>query len=589
MPKNFIPDNIIEEIKSRTDIVDVISEYVPLTASGKNFKGLCPFHEEKTPSFMVNRDLQIFKCFGCGEAGDAITFLIKHEKMPYPEAIRALAAKCGFAIPETDSEDKGVNLAKDELSSLNQFAVEYYHKMLISNPVGKQALTYLKGRGIKDNTIQSFKLGYSVSSWDDFLKNAQKAGFSIKTILEGGFILPGKKEGHYYDRFRDRVMFPIFDVRGEPIGFGGRIMDSSSNVKYMNSPETPLYSKSRSIYNLNLAKEAIRKEEFAILTEGYMDVITPFQEGVHNIVASLGTSLSEGHVSLLKRFTNEVIIAYDSDSAGSAATSRGLNLLVKGDIKVKMLSLPSEKDPDDFIRNNGVDAFNEVISQAIDLVDYKLDKIHKQVNINSAEGKTQAVSDLIGTLANLNNQVERHEYVKKCAERLNLEEDYIWQQLGELGAGKRVRRSTQPTIKSTPKLSARETIERKLLECMIQYPRFISQAHSQLTKDDFSNKGHAELAEILWTGSFDEGGIDLGILINRCTSKDSRDIISGLILKKGSLPDGEATFDGCLKKIRDFREREFKRSILKEDSVDNLSKARQIMELNRRKNSSGRN
>lgn len=586
MPKDFIPDRIIEEIKSRSDIVDIISEYVPLSSAGKNFKGLCPFHDEKTPSFMVNRDLQIFKCFGCNEAGDVITFLMKHEKMPYVEAIRSLATKCGVVIPESEKEDKSTSLAKDQLSNLNQFAVDHFYKLLTNHPAGKGALTYLKGRDIKDNTIQSFKLGYSLPDWDDFLKASQKAGFSVKTILEGGFILQGKRENHYYDRFRDRVMFPIFDVKGEPIGFGGRVMDSSSTIKYMNSPDTPLYNKSRSVYNLNLAKDAIRKEEYAILAEGYMDVISCFQSGIHNIVASLGTALSDGHVSMLKRFTNEVIIAYDSDNAGTAATSRGLNLLVKGDIKVKMLVMPTDKDPDDFIRNNGVDAFRELLSQAVDLVDYKLSRIQEQFDINSAEGKTKAVSDLVATLANLNNQVERHEYVKKCAERLNVEEDYIWQQLGQAGAGKRVRRSTQPVIKASPKLSARENIERKLLECMIQYPKFISQSKSQITKNDFTNNNYAELAEILWTDlNLSEGGIDLAKLINRCSNKDSKDIISGLILQKEFPPDGEAMFNGCLKKIQEFREREFRQSILKENTNDNISKAKQLMELRRRGNS----
>jgi len=584
LPKGYIPDNIIEEIRSRSDIIDVISEYVPLTAAGKNFKGLCPFHDEKTPSFMVNRDRQMFKCFGCNEAGDVFTFLMKHEKMSYPEAVRTLAAKCGVTIPESAQGDRAIAIARSKLHKLNQFAVDYFHKSLIGSAAGKQALTYLRERGIKDNTIQSFKLGFSLPSWDAFLKAARKAGFSAKTMLQGGFILQGKKQDNYYDRFRSRVIFPIFDARGAPIGFGGRILGSSSDIKYMNSPETPIYSKSRSLYNLNLAKEAIQKEGRAILAEGYLDVITCFQAGVHNAVASLGTSLSEGHVSLIKRYTDELIIAYDSDSAGTAATSRGLNLLVKGGLKVRMLVLPPDKDPDDFIRENGVESFRHLISSAVDLVDYKLDKVKEQVGIDSAEGKKRTVRDLVTTLANLNNQVEKHEYVKKCAEELDVEEDYIWQQLEEIGSGKRVRRSTQPAIKSrAAKLSARETIERRLLECLIQYPQFISRTRSQLTREDFSNPGHAELAEVLWANTdLEEGRVDLGRLINQCTSKESQEIISGLILRKSSPPDGEAVFDGCMKKIREFRDREFKRSVLKEGTDDSLSMARRLMELRRR-------
>lgn len=584
MARGFIPDSIIEEIRSRSDIVDVISEYVSLTAAGKNFKGLCPFHDEKTPSFMVSRERQMFKCFGCNEGGNVFTFLMKHESMTYPEAIRFLAAKCGVTIPEATESDRAASQARSKLQQLNQFAVDYFHKLLTSN-AGKGALTYLRERGIKNNTIRRFRLGFSLPSWDDFLRTGRKAGFSMKTMLQGGFILQDKKRVNYYDRFHGRVMFPIFDARGGPIGFGGRILGSSSDIKYMNSPETPLYNKSRSLYNLNLAHQAIRKEGRALLTEGYLDVITCSQAGVHNVVASLGTSLSEGQVNLIKRYTDEVVIAYDSDSAGTAATSRGLNLLVKGDLRVRMLALSSGKDPDDFIRENGVESFRDLISKAVDLVDYKLGRVQEQVGIDSAEGKRRVVKDLVATLANLNNQVERHEYVRKCAERLNVEEDYIWQQLDEAGAGKRVRRSTQPVIKSTPKMSAREAIERRLLECLIQYPQFISRVRSQLDKEDFSNPGHAELAEVLWTSSdLEEGGVDLGKLINRCTSKESRDIISGLILQKSSPPNAivEADFNGCMKKMKEFREREFRRSVLKEGAEDSLSMAKQLMELRRR-------
>ena len=584
LARGFIPDNIIEDIRSRIDIIDVISEYVPLTAAGKNFRGLCPFHEEKTPSFMVSRDRQMFKCFGCNEGGDAFTFLMKREGMTYPEAIRFLATKCGVTIPETTEGGKAVSLAKDKLLQLNRSAVNYFHRLLISSATGKEALTYLRERGIKDNTIDSFKLGFSLPSWDAFLRAAGKAGFSREIMLQGGFILKKKKDDGYFDRFRGRVMFPIFDAHGEPIGFGGRILESSeSDIKYMNSPETPLYNKGRSLYNLNLARDAIRKEGCAILAEGYMDVIACFQEGVHNIVASLGTSLSDGHVNLIKRYTDEVIIAYDSDSAGTAATSRGLNLLIKGGLRVRMLTLPPGRDPDDFVHENGIESFRDLLSKAVDLVDYKLDRVQEQVDINSAEGKKLTVEDLVTTLASLNNQVEKHEYVKKCAERLNVEEDYIWQQLSKRGAGKRVRRSTQPAIKSSSKLGAREAVERRLLECLIQHPRFIPQARSRLTREDFSNPGHAELAEELWVNiDLEEGQVDLGKLINNCTSKESQEIISGLILRKSSLPDGEVVFNGCLEKMREFREREFMRSVRAKGSGDNLSMAKQLMELRQR-------
>lgn len=585
MGKGFIPDHIVDDIKSRADIVDIISEYVPLKAAGKAFKGLCPFHDDKNPSFTVNRDMQIYKCFSCGAGGNVFTFLQKHEKMTFPEAIRFLAEKLGVVIPETAKADKAMGAARDDLKKLNQSAVNYFHKLLLNSNTGKEALTYLNERGIKDNIIDSFKLGYSLSSWDAFLKAAGKAGFSRQIMSQGGFIRQSKKnENGYYDWFRGRIMFPIFDRLGEPIGFGGRILKpAESDAKYINSPDTPLYNKSRSLYNLNLAKESIGKEGFAVLAEGYMDVISCFQAGVHNVIASLGTSLADGQVRLLKRYTDEVVIAYDSDAAGAAATSRGLNLLVKEGFKVRMIDMPTGKDPDDFIRENGDEAFQELISQAIDLVDYKLTRIQTQTDIDSVDGKAQAVEDLVTTLASFSTQLEKHEYVKKCAERLNMEEDYIWQQLEKKGAGRRIRRSTQPkhSTKSPQKRGgAREVIERRLLECMIQHPEFIRQARLQLNKEDFTNPGHAELAEILWSNGHQElARLDLGELINECTSDESQDIISGLILQKDIPPNGEAVFAACIKKIQTIRDREFRRSILKENSEDSLSIARKIAEL----------
>ncbi len=350
-------------------------------------------------------------------------------------------------------------------------------------------------------------------------------------------------------------------------------------AKYINSPETPLYIKSKSLYNLNLAQNSIQKEGYAILAEGYMDVISCFQAGIHNIIASLGTSLSDGHVKLIKRYTNEVVIAYDSDKAGESATSRGLDLLIKGDIRVKVLTIPSGKDPDYFVRANGAESLRTLIKSAVDLIDYKLRKVNEYESIKNIEGKKKAVSELIVTLANMNNEIERSEYVKKCAERLEIEEEYIWRELRKVGIDRHIKRSTIPKIEVKPKSSAKENIERLLIECLIQYPQFIDQARSILTKDDFSNPGHAELIELLYHYNISgEGGLEIGNLINKCEYKESRDVLSGLILSKSPLPDGEAQFIGCIKKMVEFRMAEIKKSIINEN-VDSQDKAKKIIEI----------
>jgi DNA primase len=581
MQQGFITDKIKEEIKSRADIVDVISEYIPLTQKGKAFVGLCPFHDDTNPSLSVRRDMGQFRCFSCNAGGDVFTFIMKYQNLTYPEAIKSLAEKYGIKIAELTQGDGTAQKVKDELKNLNQFAVEYFHKILVGSTSGSSALTYLKNRGIEDNTIANFKLGFSLPSWDGLFKSATKAGFSTKTLLQGGFILEGKSKDHYYDRFRGRVMFPIFDPKGEPIAFGGRILEAEKNTaKYINSPETPLYSKSKTLYNLNLAQRSIQNEGFAILVEGYMDAISCYQAGVNNVIASLGTALTDNHVKLLRRWTSDVVIAYDTDKAGENATLRGLDLLVKDDIKVRVLTIPSGKDPDDYIRENGTSAFRKLVDDSDNLVEYKINRIEKYIGINNVDGKKQAVNNLVGTLASMKNQVERSEYVKKCAERLNVEEEFIWQELAKHGAGKNLVRSTQPSLKSKPKKSAKENIEKQLIECLIQYPEFIRQSRSQLTKDDFSNDYHIELIELLW-GSFDnnKGVIELGDLINMCKNKESRDFVSSLILKKSPLPDGEALYNGCIKKMMEFREREYRKTILKESAEDKLTIAKRLMDI----------
>lgn len=585
MQSGLVSDKIKEEIKSKCDIVDIISEYVSLKQRGKNYVGLCPFHDDTKPSLYVSRDLQIFKCFACDSAGDVFAFLMKYQKITYPEALKALAEKCGVKLPSTyDTKETKIN---EELKNLNKFAVQYYQKMLFDNSLGNQALTYLKKRGIDDNIITSFKLGYSLPNWDSFLDAGKKAGFSEKILLMGGFILEGKKQGNYYDRFRGRIMFPIFDIKGEPIAFGGRILEASeSDAKYINSPETPLYTKSKNLYNLNMAQRAIQKEGFVLLVEGYMDAISCFRAGFTNVVASLGTSLTDDHVKLIKRYTDEVIIAYDSDRAGVEASARGINLLIKADVRVKMLTIPSEKDPDDFIRENGADAFKKLISSAVDLVEYKIDRINKEIGVDTAEGKKKAFDDLVSTLASMGNPVQRSEYVKRSAEKLNIEEDYIWQQLSKMGAGKNILRSTQPAIKPSSKQTARERIERLLIECLIQCPKLISKT-KHLKKEDFINSCHIELIELLW--NIDEGkeNIELGDLINSCSSKETRDLVSDIIAKKMSLRKNllsnveeiEAELNGCIKKIENFRKRENKLAILKENITDKITISQTLMNI----------
>ncbi len=331
--------DLLEEIRNHCDIVNIISEYVHLKPAGKGFRGLCPFHEEKTPSFMVSPEKQLFHCFGCGEGGNVYNFIMKYEKVSFFEAVKMLAKKSGVSLPANEEKENILYRKKERLSKLNNLVANYYREGLFRTPQGEKILNYLKKRGINDSTIEKYKLGYASAGWDVLTDFLNKKGYSYEDLIKVGLIKKSKTEGKFLDYFRNRIIFPIFDLQGRIIGFGGRVLDDSL-PKYINSPETLIYNKGSNLYSLNFAKEDIRKNNSAIIVEGYTDVLITQQYGFNNVVASLGTALTIKQIELIKRFTDTVLIAYDADSAGNMATLRSLDLLVKSGLEVKVIDLP---------------------------------------------------------------------------------------------------------------------------------------------------------------------------------------------------------------------------------------------------------
>ena len=406
---NRIPDSVIEEVQNRSDIVEVISEYLPLKPAGKNFKALCPFHQEKTPSFMVSPDRQLFKCFGCNAGGDVISFLSKHEGLTFMEALKMLADRAGVRLPEMDREEGRKSL---RIFDLNELGTRFFQNSLESRE-GKGALKYLEeGRRLSKETIRKFRLGYAPASWDSLLREAGKRGFPPSILEQAGLALRRKDGKGFYDRFRSRIIFPIFNVTGKVIGFGGRALDGR-DPKYMNSPETAIYHKSANLYGLNLAKEHILREGKVIVVEGYLDAITPSQGGIGNVVASLGTALTSSHVRLLRRYGQDVVMVYDSDTAGVEATLRGMDLLVEEGMHVKVVSLPPDRDPDEFVRREGKDAFRAKIEEAQDLFDYKLNLLASRHNRDSVEGKARIVNQMLPIIDKVQDAIEKKGYIKK--------------------------------------------------------------------------------------------------------------------------------------------------------------------------------
>ncbi|MDO4516910.1 MAG: DNA primase [Bacillota bacterium] len=414
-----IPSEFIDELVARSDIVDVVSDYVSLSPKGGSYWGLCPFHGEKTASFHVLPDRQLYHCFGCGKGGGVVSFVMELENLPYPDALRMLAKRAGMEFPEGNLDDSG-RRRRARLLALNKEAARYFHSQLHA-PAGREGLEYLRGRGLSKGIMTRFGLGFAPESWDSLTKAMTAKGFTKGELLEAGLAVSGKKGG-VYDRFRNRVMFPIIDLRGEVIGFGGRVLGDGT-PKYLNSPDTPVFNKSRNLFALNLAKTT--KLGRIVLTEGYMDTISLYQAGFDCAVASLGTSLTADHAKLLSRFTKEVVICYDADNAGVQAANRAIPMLEKTGLKVRVLRVSGAKDPDEFLRKYGPDAFARLLDQSENHVEYSLGQLQNKYDLKDLDQKVAFAKEASELLAKLNSPVEQEIYAGQIAELTGIGKDAL--------------------------------------------------------------------------------------------------------------------------------------------------------------------
>jgi len=420
-------DELIDEIRNSNDIVDIISQYVVLKRSGRNFFGLCPFHKEKSPSFSVSPDKQIFHCFGCGVGGDIFRFLGKIEGIEFRETIEILAEKAGIILPTLDdSKENRIQELKSKVYEINLIAAEFYHKRLYQ-PISKIAQDYIKKRKLDNNTLKTFLIGYA-GNFDELYQELKKHGFTEEEILASSLVNKSDN-GKFIDRFRKRLMFPIKDVRDRIIAFGGRVLDDSK-PKYINSPENLVYSKGRNLYGLNVAKQS--KQNKIIIVEGYMDAISLYQRGIDNVVASLGTALTESQGRILRKYASEIIIGYDSDSAGQAATMRGLEILQNLGYDIRILQLEGAKDPDEFVIKYGTGRFNLYVDQSISLVEFKVKMLKKNLNLEIANDKIKFLNEVANILSKINNEIEREIYIEKIAIEHNISKEAIYSQINKL-------------------------------------------------------------------------------------------------------------------------------------------------------------
>lgn len=418
-----IPSTFIDELLARCDIVDVVSDYISLQKKGGSYWGLCPFHGERTPSFHVVPDRQSYHCFGCGKGGGAISFVMEMEHLPFPEAVRVLSKRTGLEFPE-DETDSQLHRKRERLLALNKEAARYFHTMLYETE-GKSALSYFQTRALSKGTITRFGLGFAPDGWDTLLISMGKLGYEKQELIEVGLAISGQK-GRIYDRFRNRVMFPIIDVRGNVIGFGGRVLDDST-PKYLNSPDTFVFNKSQNLFALNLAKGT--RGGRMILTEGYMDTIALYQAGFDCAIASLGTAFTPQHAQLLSRYTKEVIIAYDSDEAGVSAAKRAIPYLEKAGLKVKVLSMQGAKDPDEYIKTFGRESFLQLLERSQEHTQYILAQVERKHNLSDDVQKIDFVREAAEIIAELSSPVEREVYAGRISETTGIQKDAIMQEV----------------------------------------------------------------------------------------------------------------------------------------------------------------
>ena len=526
----YYSDEIIEEVRSRNDIVDVISSYVKLQKKGSSYFGLCPFHNEKSPSFSVSRGKQMYYCFGCGAGGNVFTFLMEYENYTFQEALKYLADKAGVELPEMEYSAQAKERAdlKAILLEINKIAAQYFYVQLKSSK-GEAGLSYLKRRELSDDTIKAFGLGYSNKYSDDLYRYLKERGYKDEMIAKAGLISIDERHGAH-DKFWNRVMFPIMDVNSRVIGFGGRVM-GDAKPKYLNSPETLIFDKSRNLYGLNRARST--RKPYFLLCEGYMDVISVHQAGFTNAVASLGTALTPGHASLIKRYVKEVYLTYDSDEAGTKAALRAIPILKDVGITAKIIRMEPYKDPDEFIKNLGAEAFEERIGRARNGFMFSLEVLERDYDMHSPEGKTDFMREVARRLGEFEEEIERNNYIEAVAQAYHVG----YEELRKLVVKTAVQQGLAKPV-SRPKQTRKEkkedgniTSQKVLLTWLIEDENIFSQICKYISPEDFTGDIYRTVASILYE-QYEKQQVNPAQIMNHFTDEEEHREVASLFHTK---------------------------------------------------------
>jgi DNA primase len=551
-------DSKIEEIKSRIDIVELASEYLTLKKAGRNFTGLCPFHQEKTPSFTVNREKQIFYCFGCGEGGNAITLLMKIANMTFPEAVKALAEKTGVVLPlrSVNKDGSQKDSLREEITNLNLRAAQQFSRNLFS-PAGKVAREYLQVRGISDETIKQFRLGFAPDTWRSLTDYIESSGSSLKLAEQAGLIVSGK-EGSFYDRFRGRLIFPIENIFGEIVAFGGRVMEKGE-PKYLNSPESPVYIKGKNLYGLNKAKEEIRKKGFALIVEGYFDLISLWDAGIGNVVASLGTALTREHLELLRRYTLDVVALFDPDEAGKKALDRSLELFLSMNMHARALILPEGCDPDDYVKKYGKEKLDKLIANAPAISDYYIENVLG--NGKTFEENRDLVKTAMEFIGKIGDErvIEKNLFVKRVAEKLGIDQELLKKEIHKKDVqlnpkGGSQKQTIDPHI---------DPVEVHLIRLLLEYPQKTAYVESEKVVDFFLHPELKNLGEKIVEAYKLLGFVDINVILSADDDRPLREKIYKLSIEAPPTDDKvvEKNFIDTIRKIKGKWYKEQKRQI----------------------------
>lgn len=536
MTKDFVAN-----VRSAADIVRLVSDYVPLKAAGRRLKGLCPFHQEKTPSFSVDPDQQLFYCFGCQAGGDVFKFVQLYEKTDFPGSVEFLARRFGVRVPER--ADSPEDRLRRRLIEMNDHAAAWFRARLLDPVDGREARAYLAKRGIDDATSERLSLGWAPDDWESLSSHLRGKRFSEQECLSAGLAIPRKTGTGSYDRFRGRLIFPIRDISGRTVAFGGRIL-GAGEPKYLNSPETPAYVKGEHLFGLDFAKDAIRKEGFAILVEGYLDLAALHQAGFANAVASLGTALTAAQARLLGRYATRVVVSYDGDAAGGSAAARSLDTFLDRGFEVRVAAIPGGMDPDDYLSRNGIEAYDALVRQAPGYLDFLIEREAGSRDLRTIAGKVEAVNALLPRLAGLPNAIERAAWSAKIAGRLGIEDELVLQELrGALRQGKgtiRHRAETPTTI---------SVIESRIVALLLRDPACRSRAREGLDPADLAGGRVAPIVQTIFELEDTGSAVDGPAVIAALEDEPTRELVARIAFHEDADPSVEE-LDGCLETLR---------------------------------------